>query len=296
MARPIRIEFEGALYHVTSRGDRREAIYEDDADREQFLDVLAAVAADFNWVVHAYCLMTNHYHLLVETPDANLSKGMRQLNGVFTQHSNRRHARCGHLFQGRYKAILVDADSYLLEIARYVVLNPVRARIVKDPGDWRWSSYAAMLGAEPSPPWLATDGLLSAFADRRSPARRRYRRFVAEGIGAEPIWTQLNRQVFLGDDAFVARAQASVEARDEVNVPRAQRRPPPPTLRAIKAAHRDRDAAIAAAHATGEYSYTRIAEHFGVHFTTVGRIVRATKLQLTQGATVSGRPSSARRP
>ncbi len=150
MARPIRIEFEGALYHVTSRGDRREAIYEDDGDRARFLELLGEVAGGFNWVVHAYCLMSNHYHLLIETPDGNLSKGMRQLNGVFTQYSNRRHRRTGHLFQGRYKAILVDADRYLLELARLVVLNPVRAGMVADAGDWPWSSNGAMVGAQAS--------------------------------------------------------------------------------------------------------------------------------------------------
>ena len=146
MARPIRIEFSGALYHVTTRGDRREAIYEDDDDRRIFLEVLGQVVADFNWICHAYCLMSNHYHLVVETPDGNLSKGMRQLNGVFTQSSNRRHGRTGHLFQGRYKAILVDGDSDLLELARYVVLNPVRAGVVPVPGRWLWSRYQAMIG------------------------------------------------------------------------------------------------------------------------------------------------------
>jgi REP element-mobilizing transposase RayT len=277
MARPIRIEFEGALYHVTSRGDRREAIFEDDADRERFLELLAQVTGDFNWVIHAYCLMGNHYHLLVETPDANLGKGMRQLNGVYTQDSNRRHRRVGHLFQGRYKAILVDADGYLLELARYVVLNPVRAGMVKSPDEWPWSSFAAMIGKVASPPWLAADGLLAAFGNRRAEARRRYARFVTEGVGAESIWQHLNRQVYLGDDAFVTRMQSRAERDDDVNVPRAQRRPPPPILAAIVRKHRDRDAAMVAAHATGEYSYQQIAEHFGVHFTTVGRLVRLAK-------------------
>ena len=129
MARPLRIEFPSALYHVTSRGDRREPIFEDDEDRRKFLRVLAETVDRFNWICHAYCLMTNHYHLVVETPEANLSKGMRQLNGVYTQASNRRHRRTGHLFQGRFKAILVDKDSYLLELTRYVVLNPVRAKM-----------------------------------------------------------------------------------------------------------------------------------------------------------------------
>jgi len=278
MSRPLRLEFCGPLYHVTSRGDRREAICEDDEDRARFLEILGRVVADFNWICHAYCLMGNHYHLLVATPDGNLSKGMRQLNGVFTQASNRRHRRSGHLFQGRYKAILVDADDYLLELARYVVLNPVRAGMVADPGEWPWSSYLAMLGLAPRPPWLAVDGLLSLFARRRSTAVQRYARFVAEGRGLPSIWARLNRQVFLGDDAFVLRARAALtEAGDDVNVPRAQRRPPASPLEEFVDRGEDRDAAMAAAHATGEYSYQQIAEAFGVHFTTVGRAVRAAR-------------------
>lgn len=277
MARPIRIEFSGALYHITSRGDRREAIYEDDTDRERFLEVLGKVAEDFNWVCHAWCLMTNHYHLVIETPDGNLSKGMRQLNGVYTQYSNRRHHRVGHLFQGRYKAILVDGDSYLLELARYVVLNPVRARMVDDPGAWRWSSYLAMVGAEPAPGWLATDGLLAAFGKRRSDAVRRYIEFVAQGVDAEPVWRNLKSQVFLGSDDFVARSLLRAEAKDDVNIPHAQRRPPPPSLRDIARNHADRNAAMVAAYSTGGYSYQQIGDFFGVHFTTVAKAVRREK-------------------
>jgi putative transposase len=277
MSRPIRIEFSGALYHVTSRGDRREAIFEDDADRSRFLEVLGQVARDFNWLCHAYCLMTNHYHLVIETPDGNLSKGMRQLNGVFTQHSNRRHARTGHLFQGRFKGSLVDGDSYLLELARYVVLNPVRARMVSQPGEWPWSSYAAMIGGVLSPGWLETDGLLAAFAKRRVIARERYRAFVFEGMNAESIWINLKAQAFLGDDDFVARSLKYASVDDDVNIPKAQRRAPPPPLDVIARRHPTRDEAIVACHANGGYSYLQIADHFGLHFTTVGRIVRASK-------------------
>jgi len=148
MARPLRLEFAGALYHVTARGDRREPIHEDDADRSAFLDIFGTVVEDFNWVAHAYCLMGNHYHLLVETPDANLANGMRQLNGTYTQWSNRTHHRVGHLFQGRYKAIVVDKDAYLLEVYRYIVLNPVRAKMVKSVADWPWSSHRAVMGTQ----------------------------------------------------------------------------------------------------------------------------------------------------
>jgi putative transposase len=130
MARPIRIEFSGALYHVTSRGNRQEDIYEDDTDRSVFLSVLEKTCSTNNWICHAYCLMSNHYHLLIETPDSNLSKGMRQLNGVYTQSYNRIHNRVGHVFQGRFKAIFVEKETYLLELARYIVLNPVRAGMV----------------------------------------------------------------------------------------------------------------------------------------------------------------------
>jgi hypothetical protein len=225
--------------------------------------------------------MGNHYHLVIETPDKNLSKGMRQLNGVYTQMSNRRHGRVGHLFQGRYKAILVDADSYLRELTRYVVLNPVRAEMVAEPAEWPWSSYRATVGIDALPPWLVVDGLLAQFGTRRAQAVQRYAAFVAEGIGGESIWRHLNRQVFLGDDAFVARMQNAHDAlrsvTADVNIPRAHRRPPAPPLSEIAATHSDRDAAMVAAHASGEYSYQQIAEFFGVHFTTVGRVVRASR-------------------
>ncbi|MCX7184075.1 MAG: transposase [Nitrosospira sp.] len=278
MSRPIRIEFSNALYHVTARGDRREDIFEDDEDRQMFLSTLAQVITQFNWICHAWCLMNNHYHLLIQTPDGNLSKGMCQLNGIYTQASNRRHQRVGHLFQGRFKAILVDSDAYLLELTRYVVLNPVRAGMVKKPVDWKWSSYRASVGLEPAAPWLAIDGLLAQFAKRRSLAQQRYAQFVAEGIKAASPWSNLKGQVFLGDEQFVHRMQAHLlSGKDDVQIPLAQRRPPPPPLAKIEHHAADRNAAIVAAYATGGYSYQQLADYFGVHFTTVGKIVRSSK-------------------
>ena len=278
MSRPLRIEYQSALYHVTSRGDRREPIYEDDEDREKFLTILGQVIDTYNWICHGYCLMTNHYHLVIETPDGNLSKGMRQLNGVYTQASNRRHDRVGHLFQGRYKGILVDANTYLLELTRYVVLNPVRADMVKKPDQWPWSSYSAMIGETQSPSWLATDDLLAQFSKRRKVAVRRYKQFVAEGIGVASIWQGINRQVFLGNDAFVEQAQAMDESLPgKIGVPKAQSRPPAPTLEELGSTFNKRNDAIVAAHATGEYSYQQIADYYGLHFSTVGIIVRQAR-------------------
>ncbi len=275
MARPLRIEYPGALYHVTSRGDRQQALFEDDEDREMFLRTLAEVVERFNWLCHAYCLMTNHYHLLVETPDGNLSKGMRHLNGVYTQATNRRHTRVRHLFQGRFKGILVDKDSYLLELTRYIVLNPVRAGSVRQAGKWQWSSYRAMVGETPAPGWLATAGILAQFAKRRTVAQRRYGEFVKQGIKNAPIWRALQQQIYLGDEKFVKQVQRKTEIQgDELSIPRAQRRAPAPSLAKIATKHRNRNNAIVAAYATGAYSYREIAEYYGLHLATVGRVIR----------------------
>ena len=164
MARPLRIEYPGAVYHVTSRGNEKKAVFKSDQDRTNFLNTLQHVNKRYNWICHAYCLMDNHYHLLIETPDGNLSIGMRQLNGVYTQLFNKLHGRTGHLFQGRYKAILIQKDSHLLEVCRYVVLNPVRANMVEAPGAWKWSSYRAIVGMEAVHPCLTKDWVLGQFS------------------------------------------------------------------------------------------------------------------------------------
>jgi putative transposase len=275
MARPLRIELAGGLYHVTSRGDRSEAIYRDDQDREDWLNVLGRVCSRFNWRCHAYCEMTNHYHAVVETGEANLSKGMRQLNGVYTQQVNRRHGLTGHLFQGRFKAILVERDAYLLELARYVVLNPVRARMVSEASAWPWSSYRAMVGLEPAPPWLETDWVLGQFGFERQSAQVGFARFVAEGAGQGSIWVQLRHQIFLGSEGFIARFAPAAGTADRLReVPRAQRRPLARPLSDYASLYPERREAMARAFLSGVYTMQEIADHFGVHYSTVSRAVR----------------------
>ena len=202
MARPLRLEYEGALYHVTSRGNARESIFLDDGDRSRFLEILADVIKRFGWICHAYCLMTNHYHLLIETPDAGLSRGMQLLNGVYTQRFNRRHDRVGHLLQGRFKAILVEKESHLLELVRYVVLNPVRAKMVRSIHDWRWSSYRATAGQTEVPEFLTVGWILSQLDPDRERAARAYRRFIRQGRGIN-VWDELRAGALLGTDGFV---------------------------------------------------------------------------------------------
>jgi REP element-mobilizing transposase RayT len=272
MARPLRIEFPGALYHVTSRGNAREAIFHGDPDRRAFLDVLADVIEVCDWSCHAYCLMTNHYHIVVETPRANLSRGMQRLNGVYTQRFNRRHARVGHVLQGRFKAVLVERESHMLELTRYVVLNPVRAGMVTTAEEYRWSSLRATLGLTPVPAWLTLDAVRSGFG-----SSQRYLEFVREGVGARSPWDELTGGV-LGSDGFVKRvtSRARERARDR-EFPRrerlAHREPLDQLLSPRVVADRDlRDARIREAHRTWGYSLAQIGRHVGLHYTRVSRL------------------------
>ncbi|MHB1677082.1 MAG: transposase [Sulfuriferula sp.] len=274
MARPLRLEFLGALYHVTARGDHQEDIYLSDEDRNDWLNVLATVCMRFNWVVHAFCQMTNHYHLLVETADGNLSRGMRQLNGIYTQRFNRRHDVAGHLFQGRYKAILIQKENYLLELSRYVVLNPLRAQMVNSLADWRWSSYPSIMGQETPPSWLDTDWLLSQFGVEREIARQSYYQFVMAGKGLPNPMRNTKHQLLLGDDAFVQNHQQSNNPDSLREVSMAQRRAVALSLDEYRLRYPTRHEAIAQAYLSGAYTMTEIGENFGIHYMTVSRAVR----------------------
>ncbi len=275
MARPLRIELAGGLYHVTSRGDRQEEIFVDDGDRRRWCELFATVCERFNWVCCAYCLMDNHYHIVVETIEPNLSKGMRHLNGVYTQQFNRTHGRVGHVFQGRYKAILVDKDSYLLALSRYVVLNPVRAGMVKSAGAWPWSSYRTMVGRVHCPPWLETDGLLSQFGKQRKRAIEKYIDFVRAGVEVPSLWEELSSQIYLGDADFVKAMQEKIVTDGDLKeVPKAQHRPSEKPIRQYMAAYDDRREAMAAAYLSGGYTMKAIAEELGMHYATVSRAVK----------------------
>lgn len=282
MARPLRIEFPGAIYHVTSRGNARQDIYLNDGDRRLFLDVLSATVEKYNWVCHAYCLMGNHYHLLLETPDPNLSLGMRQLNGVYTQRFNRSHDRVGHVFQGRFKAILVEKQSHLLELCRYIVLNPVAVHVVSNPADYVWSSYRYTAKPVKSPDFLFSDWVLGQFSSHKREARKHYQDFVSEGIRieSEKPWKNLTGQIILGGESFVAEMQELLGEKQEIKeVPKAQRYPGRPSLENLfsgqKVADRKkRNSTIQKAHYSYGYTLKEIGDYLGVHYTTVSRATR----------------------
>ena len=222
--------------------------------------------------------MDNHVHLLIETPQPNLSRGMRQLNGVYTQRFNRRHRKVGHLFQGRFKAILVEKEWYLLELARYIVLNPVRAKMVKMPERYPWSSYRAMVGLAPVPPALATDWILNQFADTRATARRRYAKFVHDGIGVPGPWEEVKGQVLLGSEAFIERLTPQLQECSTREIPKRQRLVHRPSLKTLLVGVDSKTARnIAMAHAYLKHGYTlsEISRAVGLHYATISRLIKA---------------------
>ncbi len=225
MARPLRLEFADALYHVTSRGNEQRPTFYDDRDRRAFLVFLGEAVRRFGWILTAWVLMTNHFHLVVQTPEPNLSKGMHWLNGRYAAWFNRRHKRSGHLFGGRFKSHLVEKESYLANVMRYVVLNPVRAGIVNRPEEYRWSSYRATAGLESAPEWLDIEAALALFAPNREIAQGYYREFVAAKIGSsERLWDEAINGMYLGTVAWARRMRKIVESKPRsTDHPRAHR-------------------------------------------------------------------------
>ena len=225
MARPLRIEFAGALYHLTSRGNERRNIFRSDRDRKAFLVFLGLTARRFGWSVTAWVLMSNHFHLVVQTLEPNLSRGMHWLNGAYAGWFNRIYGRSGHLFQGRFKAFLIDKEAYVAEVLRYVVLNPVRATMVERPEAYKWSSYRATAGLEKGPEWLDLDAVLQLFGSEREPAQAGYRDFVLAKIGCEDrLWDKLTNQLYLGTEKWTKAMRKLVETKPRsTDHPRTQR-------------------------------------------------------------------------
>lgn len=225
MARALRTDFAGAVHHVTSRGNERRPIFHEDDDRLTFLRFLGDAARRFRWSVTAYVLMTNHFHLVIQTPEPSISRGMHWLNTRYAIWFNRRHERVGHLFQGRFKALLIEKEQYFAQVLRYVALNPVRAGMVTNPADYRWSSFAATAGLDAAPDWLDVRTALDTFAPEESTARQFYRDFVEqESVADQQLWTNLVHGMFLGSDRWIRSLRKFVEAKPRSSEhPREQR-------------------------------------------------------------------------
>lgn len=286
MARQLRIQFPGALYHITHRGNERKSIFLDNKDKEIFLDLLSFVIDRFGWRCHAYVLMPNHYHFLIETPIANLSRGMMQLNSIYTQRFNRRHKRVGHLFQGRFKSYLVEKEPYLLELSRYIVLNPVRARLVAHPGEWEWSSYNATIGKITKPDFLNVEWILSQFGRNKIKAVESYDEYVNGGYASEFPKEELVGEAVLGSEKFLNEINYHLnrEGIDNLKeIPRAQRYSPRIQLDEIfqkgRRPGKTRNELIFTAYTDFDFTMREIADYLEVHYATVSRAIKAETIK-----------------
>lgn len=263
-----------------ARGNRRTPVYHCDGDRYAWLELLARACERFNFVVYAYCQMTDHYHMMVETPDGNLSQGLHHLNATYAQYINRRHRFVGHLFQGRYKAILVQKDGYLLELSRYIVLNPVRAGMTESAADWFWSSYGATIGERVPAPWLHTAWLLAQFSANRPASITAYKAFICEGIGQPVTFDTSFKSLVVGDKNFEELYLGNAAAPNPFNFSREQRRPLAKPLEEYAQAFAPTEA-MAQAYRSTAFTMKEIARHFGVAETTVRRAVQRCKISDT---------------
>ncbi|MEO3713098.1 transposase [Roseateles flavus] len=290
MARPLRIEFAGAVYHLSSKAEAGAVVFHDDADRRALLAVIAQAMERFDAQVLAYCLEPDSYELLLFTRQANLSRLMRHINGVYTQGSNRRHGTVGHLFQGRFKAVLVDREQLLLDACRYVELGGVRRGMAASPAQWPWSSYAAHIGQVEAPDWLDVQGLhayvmgrpLQGAADRRKAAQR-YEKLVAEASGLD-LWKHLRQQIYLGDAAFVDRLKGQLKGQGATARKSARggaslkSRPWRDWLHEAGS----REEALYRAHTEGGLSMTGLAKELGLSVSRVSRLIAGHERQRHQ--------------
>jgi len=282
MARPQRIEFAGALYHVSAKGQGGGRLFHDAEDAAGFLTILGRVCRRFGWAVMAYCLLPDRFELVVETKRANLSEGMRRLSGLYGQAFNRRHARRGPVFQGRFKAVLVDRELYLADVCREVLRQPVEAGLAARARDWRWSSCRTM-GKEAAPDWLARETLLRLFSDDPEAAAARFSAFVEIFLSGSDPWSDRRDQIYLGSDGFVEQVQAlRKRVKESLGLAEEERKP----LAWFAETYPEPHEAMARAHLEGGYSQPEVAAHFGVHYSTVSRAAsrRAAAAELGEAA------------
>ncbi|GBE05854.1 chromosomal replication initiation protein [bacterium BMS3Abin10] len=225
MARPLRIEYDGALYHITSRGNEKKPIYRKDGDCRKFLKILSELPARYQVVIHGYVLMENHYHLLIETPKGNITRVMHYLNTAYTVYFNKKHQRVGHLFQGRYKGLLIEKERYLLSVSRYIHLNPVRALIVKRPEEYKWSSYLDYIGRSIKEKWLTSEWILGQYSTREAQAKNLYKIFIEEGLTAaeDDPFNHVKAGPVIGNEDFIEKIKKKLDLKEHREIPESRR-------------------------------------------------------------------------
>lgn len=276
MSRPLRIQYPGAIYHITARGNGGNNIFNNSKDYLLFLEELKKTIEEYNWVCYTYCFMPNHYHLLIKTLDPNLSTGMRQLNGNYTQRYNIKHKKYGHLFQGRFKSVLVEDASYLGNIIRYIVLNPVKAKLAKTISVWLWTSHNEITGRKKSTGCVQIDETLSLFHKNKRIARQEYIKFIKQKCDKEETWQDLRSGFILGSLEFarnMVNKYGDEKARENIKKERFAGRPSLEIVFKTNNTKTTRNINIIKAFYKHGYTQTQIGEHLNLHYSTVSRII-----------------------
>lgn len=281
MARPVRLEFKNAVYFISSKSSGRKHIVKDDADRQTFLDTLEYVVNRYRWKCHAYCIGNTEYNIAIETPRGNLSVGMRQLNGIYTQKFNRKNKKSGNVFQGRFKAVVVQKDKYLLDICRHVVTLSQREGITNNINTFKWSSYRATSGTVDVPEFLHVEWIHSQFAKRTKNTQDKYRDYIKGANKAENPLDSVRGQILLGDEQFIEQMTLMlIKGRNKEDVPKWQRHIKRPPLEEIfkgietKSA-KQRNKKVKEAHGKHGYTLKDIGQYLGLHYTSISRIINS---------------------
>ncbi len=284
MTRQLRTEFPGALYHIYSRGNNKKTIFLEDVDRYKFLSMLNKALKEYNHLCYGYCIMGTHFHLMLETPDGNISRGMHLLHSTYAQYFNRKHDCIGHVFQGRFHSILVQRESYLLELCRYIVLNPVRAGLVKHPGEYKWSSFNEMTGTiKQEHRIITTKWILSHFGTETNKARKNYIDFVLDGIDKPSPFSHAVANTFLGNKEFLTSLESILKpVLNRKDISSEQRYAYRPTLSELFE-HSEcftkefRNKVIFHAYSAYAYRQVDIARHVNLHRVTINNIIQAER-------------------
>ena len=265
MARPLRIEFPGAVYFITAEGNQNQNVFLDSEDGKSWIDVFDRVCERFDWTCYAFCLMGSRYLIVIETPQPNLSKGMRQLNGIYTQNFNRRHGTGGHLFQGRFKSVLVQKEKYLAELVKYVLFLPVESGFAKLPQQFKWSSCKFLFDREKCPKWMNTEYLRELYSDLDN-------EFSEGNMPGDGVLQSIKKQIYLGDEDFISEIQKYVNgSKDLREIPRIQRAKP---INEYVKQSSTKEEAISNAYLSGDYTLQQVADYFSLHYSTISRIVK----------------------
>ncbi len=278
MARPVRIEYSGAYYFISSKAAPGQTVFKDTKDRQEFLSILQEVVKRMHWEVLAYNILPDSFQLFIKTPKPNLSRGMRQLNGVYTQRYNAKYDSTGNIFHGRFKAVLVEAKHCFEDVLKYVLLMPLLKRKARKLDKWKWSSYQATMGLIEAPEWLKVDEVLSHFGKQPNRARMALKKALENTDKDFDLMAQVKAQILLGSDAFINKWKKQLVSGKIMDRARQRKSKKIKPLTDFSKRFKNIKVAMVKAYETGNYTLDQIGSHFGVHYSTVSRTVKKAGL------------------